>query len=92
MSKGKIKIKKKIPLIQQMSFDMKDLKKELYDAALITAGATAVGLLARKGAGTPLGTPESLKGALKLVVAVGVGSVAVKYFQTKKWVPTDITG
>ena len=40
---------------------MNDLKKELYDAALITAGATAVGLLARKGGGTPWGIPESLK-------------------------------
>ena len=73
-----------------MSFDMKDLKKELYDAALITTGATAVGLVSRKAAGTPLGTPETLKGALKLGVAVGLGAVAVKFVQTKKWIPSDV--
>ena len=69
---------------------MKDLKKELYNTSLITAGATAVGLASRKVAGTPLGTPESLKGALKLGVAVGLGCVAVKFVQTKKWIPEEI--
>ena len=72
-----------------MSFDMKDLKKELYNAALITAGATAVGLASRKLAGTPLGTPETLKGAVKLGVAVGLGCFAVKFAQTKKWIPSE---
>ena len=66
---------------------MKDFKKELYDAALITAGATAVGLASRKATGNSLGMPETLKGALKLGVAVGLGSVAVKFFQMKKWIP-----
>ena len=66
-----------------MSFDKKDLKKELYNAALITAGATAVGLASRKVAGTPLGTPETLKGALKLDVAVGLGCFALKFAQRK---------
>ena len=69
---------------------MEDLKKELYNAALITAAATAVGFASRKAVGTPLGTPEPLKGALKLGVAVGLGCFAVKYAQTKKWVPTEI--
>ena len=68
---------------------MKDLKKELYDATLITAGATVVGLVSKKVAGTPLGTPESLKTALKFAVAVGLGCVAVKFAQTKKWIPSE---
>ena len=69
---------------------MKDLKKELYNAALITAGATAVGFVSRKAVGTPLGTPETLKGALKLVVAVGLGCFVIKFAETKKWIPTEI--
>ena len=67
-----------------------DLKKQLYDAALITAGATAVGYASKKAVGTQLGTPETIKGALKLGVAVGLGCFAVKYAQTKKWIPSDI--
>ena len=45
---------------------MEEFKKELYNAALITAGATAVGFAAKKAIGTQLGTPETLKGSLKL--------------------------
>ena len=70
-----------------MSFDMKDLKKELHEAALSTAGATAVGFVSGKATGSSLGTPETLKGALKLGVAVGLGVVAVKYLQTRKFIP-----
>ena len=62
---------------------MKFLKKELYNAVLTTAAATAVGLVARKVAGTSLGTPESLKGAVKL-------GAAVKFVQMKKWIPSEI--
>ena len=35
-----------------MSFSMEEFKKELYNAALITAGATAVGFASRKAVGT----------------------------------------
>ena len=73
-----------------MSFDMKDLKKELYNAALITVGATAVGFASRKAVGTPLGTPETLKGALKLGVAVGLGCFVIKYAEKQKWIPSEI--
>ena len=67
---------------------MEEYKKELYDAALITAGATAVGFASRKAVGTPLGTPETLKGALKLGVAVGLRWLAIKYAEKKKWIPS----
>ena len=70
-----------------MSFTMEEFKKEAYNAALITVGATAVGFASRKAVGTQLGTPETLKGALKLGVAVGLGVVAVKYLQTRKFIP-----
>ena len=70
---------------------MEEYKKQLYDATLITIGATAVGLASKKAAGTPLGTPETLKGALKLGIAVGLGCIAVKYAEKKKWIPSEIT-
>ena len=70
---------------------MDDLKKKLYDAALITAGAAAVGYASRKAVGTPLGTLETLKGALKLGTAVGLGWFAVKYAKEKIWIPSEIT-
>ena len=73
-----------------MSFTMEEFKKELYNAALITAGATAVGFTARKAVGTQLGTPETLKGSLKLGAAIGVGCFLIKYAEKKKWIPSEI--
>ena len=71
---------------------MEDLKKGLYNAALVTAGATAVGFASKKVVGTQLGTPETLKGALKFGVALGLGCLLVKYAETKKWIPSEIKG
>ena len=73
-----------------MSFTMEKFKKELYDAALVTAGATAVGFAAKKAVGTQLGTPETLKGSLKLGVAIRVGCFLIKYAEKKKWIPSQI--
>ena len=69
---------------------MNDLKEELYNAALITVGATAVGFASRKAVGTQLGTPETLKGSLKLGVAVGLGCLVIKYAEKQKWIPSEI--
>ena len=69
---------------------MEEFKKELYDAALITAGATAVGFTVKKAVGTQLGTPETLKGSLKLGAAIGVGCFLIKYAEKKKWIPSQI--
>ena len=71
---------------------MEDLKNGLYNAALVTAGATAVGFASKKVVGTQLGTPETLKGALKFGVAIGLGCLLVKYAETKKWIPSEIKG
>ena len=73
-----------------MSFTMDEFKKELYNAALITAGATAVGFASRKAVGTQLGTPETLKGSLKLGAAIGVGCFLVKFAKKKGWIPSEI--
>ena len=69
---------------------MEEFKKELYNAALITAGATAVGFASRKAVGTQLGTPETLKGSLKLGAAIGVGCFLVKFAKKKDWIPSEI--
>ena len=73
-----------------MSFTMEEFRKELYNAALITAGATAVGFASRKAVGTQLGTPETLKGSLKLGAAIGIGCFLIKFAEKKKWIPTEI--
>ena len=73
-----------------MSFTMEEFKNEHYNAALITAGATAVGFASRKAVGTQLGTPETLKGSLKLGAAIGVGCFLVKFAKKKDWIPSEI--
>ena len=73
-----------------MSFTMEEFKKELYDTALITVGATAVGFAAKKAVGTQLGTPETLKGSLKLGAAIGIGCFLIKYAEKQKWIPSEI--
>ena len=48
-----------------MGFNMKDLKKELFNAALITSSVEAVGFVAKK---APLGHLELLKEHSNLVL------------------------
>ena len=72
-----------------MGFNMKDLKKELFNAALITSGVAAVGFVSKKTTGDSLGTPGTIKGTLKLGLAVALGVIGVKFCQDKKWLPTD---
>lgn len=61
---------------------------DVYDAVLITAGF-GVNMASKKLLKEPLGTPESVKGILKLAVAVGVSIMLVKWAQTKKYLPVD---
>lgn len=63
--------------------ERKEVLNELYDSALLTPGAVAVSMLAKKALNMPLGTPESIKGA------VALSSVAVKWAQEKNHIPTD---
>ena len=62
----------------------KELWNEAYDAALITTGAIGASMVAKKVVETPLNTPETLKGAAKLVLAAGASSMLIKYGQEKK--------
>jgi hypothetical protein len=51
------------------------MTREVYDAVLLTAGA--------------VGTPENVKGMLKLAVSVSLSSLLVSYLKEKKYLPDD---
>ena len=69
--------------------ERKEVLNELYDSALLTPGAVAVSMLAKKALNMPLGTPESIKGTVTLAKAAALSSVAVKWAQEKNHIPTD---
>ena len=69
----------------------KDMINDAYTAATITAGAVGVSYVAKKFLKTPLGVPETVNGAAKLAVAVGLGSLLVKTLQEKKYLPKEIS-
>ena len=62
---------------------------ELYDAGLITLGAVAVSMASKKLTKDDLGVPSTAQRILKLAAAFGAGSMAVKYAQTKKYIPEN---
>ena len=67
----------------------KEVMNELYDSTIITLGAVGVGMITRKVISDGLSTPSSLVPTLKLAAAVGLSSLAVKYAQDKKWIPSN---
>ena len=67
----------------------KEVMNELYDSTLITFGAVGAGMITRKVFNEGLSTPTSLIPTLKLEVAVGLSTLAIKYARDKKWIPTD---
>lgn len=69
--------------------DRKELANELYDSLLYTSGAVAISMLSKKILKESMGTPENMKGTLKLAVAVAGGTVLVKYLQARKIIPLD---
>ena len=68
----------------------KDMINDAYNAFAITAGAVGVSMASRKFLKTPLGVPETVNGAVKLAVAVGLGTLLVKTLQEKKYLPEEI--
>jgi hypothetical protein len=58
----------------------------VYDAVLLTAGAVGISMASKKILKEPLGTPENVKGMLKLAVSV---SLLVSYPKEKKYLPDD---
>ena len=69
----------------------KDVMNDAYTAAAITAGAVGVSYVSKKFLKTPLGVPETVNGAAKLAVAVGLGTLLVKTLQEKKYIPEEIS-
>ena len=69
----------------------KDMINDAYTAAVITAGAVGVSYASKKFLKTSLGVPETINGAAKLAVAVGLGSLLVKTLQGKEYIPKEIS-
>jgi hypothetical protein len=65
------------------------MANEVYDAVLLTAGAVGVSMVSKKVLKEPLGTPENVKGFVKLAVSVSLSSLLVSYFKGKKFFPDD---
>ena len=70
-----------------MSLSKHEVMNEIYNAELITLGAVATSMVSRKLTKDGLGVTSSAQSILKLAAAVGGGSVLVKYFQKKEYVP-----
>ena len=60
---------------------------ELYNAGMITLGAVATSMASKKLMKDDLGVTSSSQRILRLAVAVGGGSVLVKYLQKINCVP-----
>ena len=65
------------------------MSKEVYDAVLLTAGAVGISMASKKILKERLGTPENVKGMLKLAVSVSLSSLLVSYLKEKKYLPDD---
>lgn len=74
-----------------MSLDKQDVLNTLYNAGLITLGAVGTAVVSKKVTKDGLGVSDksSPQNILKLAVAVGGGSILVKYLQKMKYVPEE---
>lgn len=63
------------------TINKKELFDEPYDSALVTTGAVAMSMVAKKIGGMQLNMPETLRGIVKLGVAVAVSTMGMKYSQ-----------
>ena len=66
----------------------KEYGEQLYDAAVLTAGAVAVSYASRKLTKDTLGVPMTLNGSVKLALAFGLSAIGVKILKYKK-IPPD---
>ncbi len=67
----------------------KEYGAQLYDAAVLTAGAIGVSYVSRKLTKDTLGVPVTLKGAAKLVIAFGLSAIGVKALKDKDLIPAN---
>ena len=69
----------------------KEVMNSVHTAAAVTAGAVGVSYVSKKFLKTLLGVPETVNGAAKLAVAVGLGTLLVKTLQDKEYIPKEIS-
>jgi hypothetical protein len=67
----------------------KEVMKEVYDAAILTAGAIAISLASKQLAKDNLGIQATVLGASKLVLAFGLSAVGIKMLEDKKLLPAN---
>ena len=67
----------------------KEYGEQLYDAAVLTAGAVAVSYVNRKISKDTLGVPMTFSGAAKLAIAFGLSAIGVKTLKDKKYLPDN---
>ena len=61
----------------------------VYNAGLITLGAVGTSMASKKLTKYELGVSSSTQGIFKLMLAVGGGSILVKYLQEMEYVPEE---
>ena len=72
-----------------MSLTKEEVLNGLYNAGLITLGAAGVSLASSKLLKENLGVTRTMQNLVKMAVAVGGGSLLVKFVQKKDWVPSE---
>ncbi len=67
----------------------KEYAEQLYDAAVLTAGAVGVSFASRKLTKDTLGVPMTLSGSAKLALAFGLSAIRVKMLKDKSVLPAN---
>ncbi len=67
----------------------KEYGEQLYDAAVLTAGAVAVSYASRKLTKDTLGVPMTLSGSVKLAIAFGLSAIGIRTLKDKKYLPDN---
>ena len=72
-----------------MSLDKNVVMNTIYNAGLITLGAVGTSMVGKKLMKYELGVSNTSQGIFKLAIAVGRGSILVKYLQKSGYVPEE---
>ncbi len=67
----------------------KEYGEQLYDAAVLTAGAVGVSFASRKLTKDTLGVPMTLSGSAKLALAFGLNAIGVNVLKDKSILPAN---
>ena len=72
-----------------MSLSKNEVLNEIYNAGLVTLGAVATSMISKNLMKDDLGVTSSTQRVLRLIAAVGGGSLLVKFLQKKDYVPKE---